>query len=85
MAELSPLSSAQRQALADVVEDLVYYKPHFGRVFGMRNDTLDALERRGLVEILDEAVNPEARPIAQRHRVTLTAAGHEALEAAHHG
>lgn len=85
MAELPRLSNGQRQGLITVDEDLVYYKPRFGRIFGMRNDTYDALERRGLVEILDEIVNPEQRPVAHRRRVRLTAAGREALAAVQHG
>jgi hypothetical protein len=73
------LSDAQRRALALIADGQVYYKPIFGRVFGIRAGTLEALERRGLAEIADQPENPDARGIGQRHRVRLTAAGREAV------
>lgn len=73
------LSDAQRRALALIADGQVYYKPTFERVFGIRGDTLEALERRGLAEIADRPENPDARVIGQRHRVQLTAAGCEVV------
>lgn len=76
-----PISQAQVEALRVVEGGDVFYKPSWGRVFGVRNDTYEVLERNGLVEVLDEPENPEALPRSQRHAVRLTERGREVVEA----
>jgi hypothetical protein len=77
-----PLSPPQIRALRWVAEGLVFYKPWFATLYGCRVDTFEVLERRALVEVLDEPVNPTDRRMSQRHAVRLTDAGRMALECA---
>ena len=76
---MSDLSQSQARALRTVGEASVYvYIVPCEGFAGLTGD-FAVLERRGLVEVLKEAEDPEARPMALRHAVRLTETGREAL------